>query len=50
MAAVARWNSRELFLLTTMAVALGIGYATWRFGLSLAIGAFVAGLVINESE
>lgn len=50
MAAVARWNSRELFLLTTTAVALGIGYATWWFGLSLAVGAFVAGLVINESE
>jgi len=50
MSAVARWNSRELFLLSTTAVALGIGYATWRFGLSLAIGAFVAGLVINESE
>ena len=50
MAAVARWNSRELFLLTTTVVALGIGYATWSFGLSLAIGAFVAGLAINESE
>src|SRR5206468_7687406 len=50
MSAVARWNSRELFLLSTTAVALGIGYATWWFGLSLALGAFVAGLVINESE
>src|SRR5436309_3914596 len=50
MAAVAGWNSRELFMLSTTAVALGIGYATWWFGLSLAIGAFVAGLVINESE
>jgi CPA2 family monovalent cation:H+ antiporter-2 len=50
MAAVARWNSRELFLLSTTAVALGIGYAAWWFGLSLALGAFVAGLVFNESE
>lgn len=50
MAFVARWNSRELFLLSTTAVALGVGYVTWWFGLSLAIGAFVAGLVINESE
>jgi CPA2 family monovalent cation:H+ antiporter-2 len=50
MAVVARWNSRELFLLTTTAVALGVGMATWWFGLSLAIGAFVAGLVINESD
>src|SRR5206468_1092522 len=37
MAAVARWNSRELFLLSTTAMALGIGYATWWFGLSLAL-------------
>jgi K+:H+ antiporter len=50
LASVARWNSRELFLLATMAVALGIGYVTWRLGLSLAIGAFVAGLVVTESE
>ena len=50
MARVARWNSRELFLLSTIAIALGIGYAAYRFGLSMAIGAFVAGLVINESE
>ena len=50
MAAVARWNSRELFLLATTTVALGVGYAAWSFGLSLALGAFIAGLVINESE
>jgi CPA2 family monovalent cation:H+ antiporter-2 len=50
MAFVARWNSRELFLLSTTAVALGVGYVTWWFGLSLALGAFLAGLVINESE
>ena len=49
-AAVAGWNSRELFMLSATAVALVIGYATWRSGLSLAIGAFVAGLVISESE
>src|SRR6185503_13444868 len=50
MAFVAKWNSRELFLLSTTAVALGVGYLTWNLGLSLALGAFVAGLVINESE
>jgi CPA2 family monovalent cation:H+ antiporter-2 len=50
MALVARWNSRELFLLTTTTIALGVGYAAWSFGLSLAIGAFIAGLVVNESE
>jgi CPA2 family monovalent cation:H+ antiporter-2 len=50
MGTVARWNSRELFLLSTTAVALGVGYAAWRFGLSAALGAFIAGLVISESD
>jgi len=50
MAIVARWNSRELFLLATTTTALGVGYAAWSFGLSLALGAFIAGLVISESE
>jgi K+:H+ antiporter len=50
MAFVARWNSRELFFLATTAVAVGVGYVTWWFGLSMALGAFVAGIVISESE
>ena len=49
MAIIVRWNSRELFLIATTAVALGVGYAAWSFGLSLALGAFIAGLVVNES-
>jgi CPA2 family monovalent cation:H+ antiporter-2 len=47
---VARWNSRELFLLTVTALALGIGYATHEVGLSFAFGAFVAGMVLSESD
>jgi CPA2 family monovalent cation:H+ antiporter-2 len=47
---VARWNSRELFILTITALGLGIGYATYLFGLSFAFGAFVAGLVLSESD
>src|SRR6056297_3559060 len=47
---VARWNSRELFLLTNMAIGLGIGYGTYLFGLSFAFGAFVAGMVLSESD
>ncbi len=50
LALVSGWNSRELFLLTVMAIALGVGYAAWSFGLSIALGAFIAGLVVNESE
>jgi CPA2 family monovalent cation:H+ antiporter-2 len=47
---VARRNSHELFLLTTTAVALGVGVLAWQLGLSLALGAFIAGLVIADSE
>lgn len=47
---IAGWDSRELFLLTITAIALGIGYITHLVGLSFALGAFVAGMVISESE
>lgn len=50
MARVARWNSRELFLLAITAIGLGIGYLTYLFGLSFAFGAFVAGMVLSESD
>ena len=47
---ISRWNSRELFLLTVIALGLGIGYATYKVGLSFAFGAFVAGIVLSESD
>lgn len=47
---VAGWHSRELFILTITAIGLGIGYATYLFGLSFAFGAFVAGMVLSESD
>jgi CPA2 family monovalent cation:H+ antiporter-2 len=50
MSFVARCRSRELFFLATMTLAVGVGYVAWLFGLSMALGAFVAGLVVNESE
>jgi CPA2 family monovalent cation:H+ antiporter-2 len=50
LAYIANWNSRELFLLAIIAIGLGIGYATYLFGLSFAFGAFVAGLVLSESD
>lgn len=44
-------GSRELFLLAVLAAALGIAYAASEvFGVSFALGAFVAGIVVNESE
>ncbi|MBC8375692.1 MAG: cation:proton antiporter [FCB group bacterium] len=50
MAYVARSNSRELFMLGVAALGLGIGYITYSLGLSFAFGAFVAGLILSESE
>lgn len=47
---VARWNSRELFLLAVTAIGLGVGYVTYLVGLSFAFGAFVAGMVLSESD
>jgi monovalent cation:H+ antiporter-2, CPA2 family len=47
---IANWNSRELFLITTTAIGLGIGYGTYLFGLSFAFGAFVAGILLSESD
>jgi monovalent cation:H+ antiporter-2, CPA2 family len=47
---VAEWNSRELFLIAVMALGLGIGYLSYLVGLSFAFGAFVAGMVLSESE
>jgi len=47
---IARWESRELFLITVTALGLGVGYAAFLAGLSFAFGAFLAGLVISESD
>lgn len=47
---IARLGSRELFLLAITAIGLGIGLITWKVGLSFALGAFVAGMVLNQSE
>ncbi len=47
---VLSWGSRELFLVSVVAVGMGVGYATHAVGLSFALGAFVAGIVLSESE
>jgi len=47
---IAGWNSRELFLLSITALGLGVGYVTYLFGLSFAFGAFVAGMLLSESD
>ena len=48
--AVARTHSRELFLLTIIGTCLGVAWLTEKAGLSMALGAFLAGLLIAESE
>jgi CPA2 family monovalent cation:H+ antiporter-2 len=43
-------KSRELFLIAVVIMCLGVALITSKFGLSLAIGAFLAGLIVSESE
>jgi monovalent cation:H+ antiporter-2, CPA2 family len=48
--AVARTCSPELFLLTVIAVCFGTAYLTNLAGVSLSLGAFLAGLLVGESS
>ncbi len=47
---VARTHSSELFLLVSLAIGLGSAALTQAVGLSLALGAFLAGLLVNQSD
>ena len=47
---VAATRRREVFLLTIVLFCLGTAWASARVGLSLALGAFIAGIVIADSE
>jgi monovalent cation:H+ antiporter-2, CPA2 family len=47
---VAELRNRELFVLTVGVVALGLAYSSTLFGLSLALGAFVVGVAVSESD
>ncbi|HJW04093.1 MAG TPA: monovalent cation:proton antiporter-2 (CPA2) family protein [Azospira sp.] len=47
---VARGKSAELFMLNVLLITLGLAYITELAGLSLALGAFVAGMLISETE
>lgn len=47
---VARSRTDELFVLTTILVALLAGGLTYAFGLSMALGAFLAGMMLGESQ
>lgn len=47
---VARTRRQELFLLTVVAICFGTAWMTSLFGVSLALGAFLAGLIVSESH
>ncbi len=47
---IALIGSRELFILAITAIGLGVGYMTYLVGLSFAFGAFIAGMVLSESD
>ncbi len=47
---VARRKSEELFVLNVLLVTLGLAWLTEQAGLSLALGAFIAGILISETE
>ena len=47
---VARRKSEELFVLNLLLVTLALAWVTERAGLSLALGAFIAGMLISETE
>lgn len=48
--AVARRKSEELFVLNLLFITLGLSWLTELAGLSLALGAFIAGMLISETE
>ncbi len=47
---VARQKSAELFMLNVLLITLGLAWLTEIVGLSLALGAFLAGMLISETE
>ncbi|MEQ8168505.1 MAG: cation:proton antiporter [Candidatus Eremiobacterota bacterium] len=46
---VTRTRSKELFMLTVVSICFGQAWITYSAGLSLALGAFLAGIIISES-
>lgn len=47
---VAGLRSREIFLLAIICFCLAVAFATYHYKISLALGAFVAGVLISESD
>jgi len=47
---ISKTRDQEIFLLGVVVICLGVAWLTFKAGLSLALGAFLAGLIISESE
>jgi CPA2 family monovalent cation:H+ antiporter-2 len=47
---IAKTKSQELMILSTVGICFAVAYGTSVLGLSLGLGAFMAGLIISESE
>ncbi|HEU4511115.1 MAG TPA: cation:proton antiporter, partial [Pyrinomonadaceae bacterium] len=47
---IVRLRSPEVFIISIVVLSLGTSWLTSQFGLSLALGAFIAGIVLSESE
>jgi len=47
---IVQTRNRELFLISTLALCLATAFLTSSIGLSLSLGAFLAGLILSESE
>lgn len=47
---IAKTKSQELMILSTVGICFAVAYGTSSLGLSLGLGAFLAGLIISESE
>ena len=47
---IVRLRSPEVFIISVVVLGLGTSWLTSQFGLSLALGAFIAGMVLSESE
>ncbi len=50
LARLAALESRDIFIISIFLICLGTAWVTSALGLSLALGAFIAGLVVSESE
>ncbi len=47
---ISAWGPSELFLVAVVAISVGFGAAAHAVGISFALGAFIGGLVLSESE